>query len=111
MTQPNDKRRHPRIAQRLRVSTLDRETKLELETIDLSAGGLRCQAPSYVPPMTKMALSLGLPAVTGAGEHVIRGEAVVGRTQAPTPEAADRGTHPGPPLFSEMGPAARGKPS
>src|SRR5260221_342972 len=109
MTQPNDKRRHPRIAQRLRVSTLDHETKLELETIDLSAGGLRCQAPSYVPPMTKMALSLVLPAVTGAGEHVIRGEAVGGRTQPLTTEAANGGTYRVALFFSKMDPIDRDK--
>lgn len=83
MSQPNDKRRHPRVAHRLRVRSTLREA-VELETIDLSAGGLRCTAPVFIPPMTKMAISLVLPHASGShgdGEQVIQGEAVVVRTE------------------------------
>jgi len=57
---------------------------VELETIDLSAGGLRCTAPVFIAPMTKMALSLVLPdgsGVPGDGERVIEAEAVVVRSE------------------------------
>jgi PilZ domain len=88
MSKPEDKRRHPRIAQRLKVKSSSREPQLELETIDLSVGGLRCTAPVFLPPMTKMALSLVLPGTPGAGdghEQVVNGEAVVVRSDPPAP--------------------------
>jgi len=83
MTKPEDKRRHPRVAQRLRVRSDIREPRLELETIDLSVGGLRCTAPVFLPPMTRMALSLVLPHTPGAPEEeqVVSGEAVVVRSE------------------------------
>lgn len=110
MSQPNDKRRHPRVNHRLRVSSLDRELALELETIDLSAGGLRCKAPAYVPPMTKMALSMVLPAAgTGSAEQVIRGEAVVVRTEPLTTAPANGGTYRVALFFSKMDEADREK--
>ncbi len=90
MTQPNDKRRHPRVAHRLRVRSTHREA-VELETIDLSAGGLRCTAPVFLPPMTKLAVSLVLPpgpGNSGNGEKVINGEAVVVRTEKLPPGQA-----------------------
>ena len=88
MSKPEDKRRHPRIAQRLKVESSSREPRLELETIDLSVGGLRCTAPVFLAPMTKMALSLVLPSAPGAAageEQVVRGEAVVVRSDPPAP--------------------------
>lgn len=85
MTKPEDKRRHPRVAQRLRVRSESREPRLELETIDLSAGGLRCTAPVFLSPMTRMALSLVLPPSPGGPdeEQVVSGEAVVVRSEPP----------------------------
>src|SRR6058998_3088133 len=60
MSQSKDARRHPRVAQRIRVRSSSREAA-ELETIDLSAGGFSCTAPAFLPLMTKMAISLVLP--------------------------------------------------
>ena len=87
----DDKRRHPRVAKRIKVESADR--KLQLETIDLSAGGLSCRAPVFLAPMTRMAISLVLPGNGGAEktEQVVRGEAVVVRTEpekgiAPPPD-------------------------
>lgn len=64
---------------------------MELETIDLSAGGLSCTAPAFLPLMTKMAISLVLPDPTrprtgdGDGHETINGEAVVVRTEPAAP--------------------------
>lgn len=110
MSQPSEKRRHPRINQRLRVNSLDRQAKLELETIDLSAGGLRCKAPAYLAPMTKMELSLILPAAGSTiTEQVIRGEAVVVRSEPLTAEPANDGTYRVALFFSKMEQADRDK--
>ena len=90
MSQSKDKRRHPRVAQRIRVRSSSREA-VELETIDLSAGGLSCTAPAFLPLMTKLALSLVLPSDRPSaadrknGQETVTGEAIVVRTEPPAP--------------------------
>ncbi len=90
MSRSNDERRHPRVAQRVRVRSSSREA-VELETVDLSAGGLSCTAPAFLPLMTKMSVSLVLPEprLSGSdeknGHETVNGEAVVVRTDPPTP--------------------------
>ena len=90
MSQSHDKRRHPRVAQRIRVRSSSREA-VELETIDLSAGGLSCTAPAFLAPMTKLAVSLVLPDPRpslkgdGDGHETVSGEVVVVRTEPPAP--------------------------
>ena len=63
---------------------------MELETIDLSAGGFSCTAPAFLPLMTKMAISLVLPdprprTGDGNGHETVNGEAVVVRTEPAAP--------------------------
>src|SRR5207245_8912524 len=88
MTQMHDKRRHPRVAHRIRVRSSSREA-VELETIDLSAGGLSCTATAFLPPMTKLAVSLVLPGTRAAaaepwnGPETVNGGVVVVRTDQP----------------------------
>ncbi len=90
MSQSKDARRHPRVAQRIRVRSSSREA-VELETIDLSAGGLSCTAPAFLPLMTKMAISLVLPDPRPSapddrdGHETVNGEAVVVRTEPDAP--------------------------
>src|SRR5438093_13712867 len=90
MSQSKDARRHPRVAQRIRVRSSSREA-VELETIDLSAGGLSCTAPTFLPIMTKLALSLVLPgqrpteADPENGHDTVSGEAVVVRSEPSAP--------------------------
>jgi c-di-GMP-binding flagellar brake protein YcgR len=90
MSQSKDKRRHPRVAQRIRVRSSSREA-VELETIDLSAGGLSCTAPAFLPLMTRMAISLVLPdprpsaTQDGNGQKTVTGEVVVVRTEPAAP--------------------------
>ena len=56
---------------------------VELETIDLSAGGFSCTAPAFLAPMTKLAVSLLLPHAGPSknGGDLVEGEAVVVRTE------------------------------
>ncbi len=111
MRETKDKRRHPRVAQRLRVRSTLREA-VELETVDLSAGGLRCTAPVFIPPMTKMALSLVLPppaGSVGAREQTVRGETVVVRTEPSSPEKKNGGLYHVALFFSRMDEADRQK--
>lgn len=84
MSRPSEKRRHPRVAKRIRVRSRF-EGAVELETVDLSVGGLSCTAPMSLPLMTKLALSLSLPHNGGSdSEQVIEGEAVVVRSEPST---------------------------
>jgi c-di-GMP-binding flagellar brake protein YcgR len=81
MSRSDEKRRHPRVAKRIRVRSRF-EGAVELETVDLSIGGLSCTAPMSLPVMTKLALSLNLPDNGGSeSEQVIEGEAVVVRSE------------------------------
>jgi c-di-GMP-binding flagellar brake protein YcgR len=96
MTRTEDKRRHPRVSHRLRVRSQD-QGGVDLETIDLSAGGLSCDSPAFVAPMTKLALSLQLPSPAGNGGAVVEGEAVVVRS-----EPANRGGYRIALFFSRM---------
>lgn len=111
MSQPNDKRRHPRVAQRIRVRSSSREA-VELETIDLSAGGLSCTAPAFLPPMTRLAVSLVLPnqqapaADKDNGHDTVKGEVVVVRTDPPAP-VEGRATYRVALFFSRMDDADR----
>src|SRR5206468_1505604 len=89
MSHTNDKRRHPRVAHRIRVQSSSHEA-VELETIDLSAGGLSCSTPAFLPLMTKLAVSMVLPEMRpagtdGDGHGTINGEAVVVRTAPAAP--------------------------
>jgi hypothetical protein len=109
MTETKDKRRHPRVAHRLRVRSTLREA-VELVTIDLSAGGLRCTAPVFIPPMTKVALSLVLPPIAGAAddwERTVEGEAVVVRTEPSGPRKRNDGLFDVALFFSRMDEADR----
>jgi len=89
MSRSDEKRRHPRAAHRIRVRSSSREA-VELETVDLSVGGFSCTAPAFLPLMTKLALSLVLPAGNGGSDHkngheTVQGEAIVVRTDPPQP--------------------------
>jgi len=111
MTQMHDKRRQPRVAQRIRVRSSSREAG-ELVTIDLSADGLSCTAPAFLPLMTKLAVSLVLPGprATAAdpenGHETVSGEAVVVRTEPPAP-VGGRATYRVALFFSRMDDSAR----
>ena len=111
MSQSKDKRRHPRVASRIKVRSSSREA-VELETIDLSAGGLSCTAPAFLPLMTRLALSLVLPTDRSSeadaqnGHETITGEAVVVRTEPPAP-VDGKGTYRVALFFSKMDDADR----
>ena len=103
MTHMPDKRQHPRVAQRLTVRAAD-GSGVALETINLSAGGRFCTSPSWVAPMTRLALSLELPAPPGKGGRaaLVSGEAVVVRTEPPSPSTAHKGGYRVALFFSRM---------
>jgi len=98
-----DKRRHPRVAHKIRVRSHEREA-VELETIDLSVGGFSCMAPVFLAPMTKMAVSLVLPhdSAGRAAEQTVKGEAVVVRSEPAYPSSGHNGGYRVALFFSHM---------
>ena len=101
MTSMPEKRLHPRVAQRLTVHSAE-GSHVALETINLSAGGLFCSSPAWVAPMTRLALALELPAAGDGGSAVVRGEAVVVRTEPSSPSATHAGGYRIALFFSRM---------
>jgi PilZ domain-containing protein len=103
-----EKRLHPRVSQRLTVHSSD-GARVALETINLSAGGLFCTSPAWVAPMTRLALALELPGPSGNsdGTAVVRGEAVVVRTEPPAPVPNHDGGYRIALFFSRMDDAHR----
>jgi len=104
MTPTKDKRRHPRVVRRLRIRSHHRN-ELELETIDLSAGGLSCASPVFLAPMTKVALSLVLPPTQNGSserEQVVSAEAVVVRAEPAESVPSDGGAYRVALFFSHM---------
>ena len=101
MTRTDDKRQHPRVSHRIAVRA-QQDGGVELETINLSVGGLFCTSPAWVAPMTRLALALQLPAARGDRPAVVEGEAVVVRTEPSAPTAAHRGGYRIALFFSRM---------
>ena len=103
MTPMSEKRHHPRIPERLTVHSSD-GAHVALETINLSAGGLFCTSPAWVAPMTRLALALELPsaAANGPGAAVVRGEAIVIRTEPAAPAVTHEGGYRIALFFSRM---------
>jgi hypothetical protein len=101
MTLANDKRLHPRVSQKITVSAAH-NGGVDLETINLSAGGLFCTSSAWVSPMTRMALALNLPAVQGSGPTVVEGEAIVVRTEPSAPSSSHQGGYRIALFFSRM---------
>jgi hypothetical protein len=83
MKSSDEKRRDPRVSDRVIVRSAHGAG--DLETINLSAGGLLCTSPAWVAPMTKLALSLELPMPAQKAPRLVEGEAVVVRTDPPAP--------------------------
>ncbi len=100
MKSSDEKRRDPRISDRVIVRSA--QGAGNLETINLSAGGLLCTSPAWVAPMTRMALSLELPGLERDGPTLVEGEAVVVRTDPPAPTTNPGGGYRVALFFSRM---------
>ena len=100
MSPSPEKRRHPRKEQRLELRVTD-DGGAALETINLSCGGILCSSAAWVAPMTRMAVSLRLPLAPPSQAAVVRGEAVVVRTE-PAAQSSPKGGYHIALFFSRM---------
>lgn len=98
-----EKRSHPRISSRVPVRSGDPADRLEMESLNLSLEGVYCTTSKYLPVMTKLRVTLQLPAAAGLnrGTHAeIEAEAVVVRVDPG--EDADAGKYNVALFFSKM---------
>ena len=86
MTQ--ERRRHPRVTERVALAISEAGQALQAETKNLSVSGAYCTMDRFLAPMTKLALQLELP--NGPRRATIRCSGVVVRVE-PIIAEADRG--------------------
>lgn len=90
MTGIPEKRRHPRVEERLTLRSASAETgPVEMSTTNLSLGGAHVVSNRYMPLMTRVEVTLHLPPDDSpdSGPRPVRAEAVVVRIHPP--EARD----------------------
>jgi len=94
MSDPQEKRRHPRVRDSLALSTCCAQTGAveEMSTTNLSLGGAHVVASRYMPVMTRVEVSLHLPGEPGIvpKPRPIKAEAVVVRVHPPAPTHGSR---------------------
>lgn len=94
-----ERRRAPRIAERVALTISDAGPALSAETKNLSASGAYCTLDRFIAPMTKLALQFELP--LGAKRVQIRCTGVVVRVDAVVSDA-DHGRYHVAIFFSDL---------
>ena len=87
---PTERRRAPRIAERLALAITEAGAQLTAETNNLSASGAYCTLDQFLAPMTKLQLRFELPG--GSRRRLIRCSGVVVRVE-PVITNADHGRY------------------
>ena len=85
-----EKRRHPRVTDRLTLHSASAETgSVEMSTTNLSLGGAHVVSDHYMPLMTRVEVTLHLPPDSGleSGPRPVRAEAVVVRIHPQEPRS------------------------
>ena len=93
MAEPQEKRRHPRVRDRLTLRTSSAETgSVEMSTTNLSLGGAHVVSNRYMPLMTRVEVTLHLPPDAGieSRPRPLKAEAVVVRVHPPAPSPGSR---------------------
>ena len=94
-----ERRRAPRVVERVPVALTDEGKAFQAESENLSATGVYCTLDRFIPPMTKLQVQFELP--DGARHVRIRCEGVVVRV-APIVTTATRGRYHVAVFFSEL---------
>jgi len=94
-----ERRRAPRIAERVTLAMRDATTEFRTETNNLSTIGAYCTLDRFLAPMTKLQLELELP--DGARRVRVRGEGVVVRAE-PVVASPEGGRYHVAIFFTEM---------
>ena len=90
MTDPRERRQHPRTDIRLSagVRRPGEGEAVSVTTLNVGAGGVYVEVPHFIEPLTKLEIALDLP--TPAGPVHVEADAIVVRTQ---PEQASASVH------------------
>jgi len=99
-----ERRRAPRVAERVAVTMTDAGAQLTAETKNLSASGAYCTLNQFLAPMTKLQLRFELPG--GVRHRTIRCSGVVVRVE-PVIATADRGHYHVAIFFTDLAPRDR----
>ena len=94
-----ERRRSPRVDERVALSLSDAGTELRTETRNLSASGAYCTLDRFLAPMTKLALRFEL--ANGSRRVTIRCSGVVVRVE-PVIASAERGQYHVAIFFTEL---------
>lgn len=94
-----ERRRAPRVAERIPLAISDGGAAITAETKNLSASGAYCTLDRFIAPMTKLQLQLELP--DGARRTTITCEGVVVRVD-PVIDNPDRGAYHVAIYFTEL---------
>jgi len=82
----SEKREHPRVEARLAMQLAEEtlgEALVTTESLNISRGGVYCESSEYLAPLSKVALTVVLPAfVKGGRTSMLRTEGVVVRCEA-----------------------------
>lgn len=99
MARPSERRRAPRVPERVALSILDAGNELLTQTNNLSASGAYCTLDRFIAPMSKLALRFDLP--NGSRRVPVRCAGVVVRVD-PVIVNADRGKYHVAIFFTEL---------
>ena len=99
MMTPTDRRRAPRIAERLALAITEAGAQLTAQTNNLSASGAYCTLDQFLAPMTKLQLRFELP--DGSRSRLVRCSGVVVRVE-PVITDADHGRYHVAIFFTEL---------
>ena len=98
MTRP-ERRRAPRVAERISLTLAQADGVVQAETQNLSAAGAYCTLDRFIPPLTKLELQLELP--DGRQRTSLRCTGVVVRVE-PLIATPQRGRYQTAILFTEL---------
>ncbi len=100
-----ERRRHPRVPERVALGVLDGGAELSTETHNLSAAGAYCTIDRFIAPMSKLQLRFELPG--RQARRTIQCSGVVVRVE-PVVANAQRGRYHVAVLFTELSERDRG---
>ena len=99
MMEPTERRRAPRVAERLPVAITEAGAQLTAETQNLSTSGAYCSMDRFIAPMTKLELTLDVP--DGASYTKVQCQGVVVRVE-PAIGTPDHGRYHVAIFFTEL---------
>ena len=104
-TETSERRRLPRVSERVPLAITEGGTVLQAETVNLSAAGAYCTLDRFLAPMTKLQLDYELP--DGGGRRTrLRCTGVVVRTE-PVIASPDKGRYAVAIFFTDLSERSR----